>query len=195
MFFPQVRPEFADQISAAFRRQIDAAPQHHATQPLFRRRLPYLRRNGPRSKCSGDLAERNRLASARIGNDHRRLDDISESLKKIAVADAKVAIVLVVNRRKSQLYGVIEEVLRVLGAEPLCKSALGPMPFVREISRLFEACYQDVRENRGGPDQGLQILLYTAFAIERSRRLGGVRCGESFDCRSQVLRENTAGSA
>ena len=69
------------------------------------------------------------------------------------------------------------------------------MPLVREIPRLFEACNQDVRENSGGSHQGLQIFLYAALAIEGSRRLGRVRGGERFDCRRQILRENTGGSA
>ena len=195
VLFAQVGAEFVNQVSSTLDGQIDAAPEENTADSLFRRRFPYLRRDGPGSVGSGDLAEGDRLASAAAGNDDSRLYDVSESSKEVgAVADAKVAVVFMVESGKAQFNGVIEEILGVLRTQALGETAFGAMPFLRKIPRLFEARDQDVGENRGGADQRFKILLHALLTVKRGR-LGRIYRGDGFDCGRQILRVHTNSSA
>ncbi len=126
-----------------------------------------MRRDGPRSISSGDLSDRESLPSARARNDHRRSDDISETLHEATIANADVAIIFVVDGRESKFDGVIEKILCVLGSEALLECTSCAVPFVRKIPRFFKTGDQDVGGDGSWTYHGLQIFLHAAFAIQR----------------------------
>jgi len=191
VLFPQIRAEFVNQIPSALRGEIDAAPQQDAAAALFRRRLPHLRRDGPRSISSGDLPDREGLPSVCARNHYRRFHDISETLQEATIANADVAIVFVVEGGESKFDGVIEKILRVLRPEAPLESTSGAVPFVRKVPCFFKTRDQNVGDNGGRAHHGLQIFLHPPLAIERRQPLGG----DGIHRGCYVLRANPTGKA
>ena len=108
------------------------------------------------------------------------LDDVPESLEKIAVADAHVTVIFLMNRRESQLDSVVEEVLRVLRTQALAERGSRAPPFVREIARFLQTADQHVRKDCRRAHQGFQIILDAVFPLERGGLLARFGRGNRF---------------